>query len=262
MPLTTFDDLFTQAEQREARFYKVSGTVVANAWYTTIHLAGWPAAAALDASVSASGDLVNSGDGYVWGYSYPFGGRIEPGVIRTACLESTVALRGRWVDVLFRLGAIPASAGTTTPATPPTIPLDYPDNELWVWTFVAPTGTLSLNVTYLNEAGVSKSTGAVSLTLSGAVGRMARIPLAAGDRAVTKIVSVVRSGATAGSVTLVVLAPLWRGRVPVANGLVRDGMDQTGLGMIRKDPACMLMVNSDSTASGETDATLFVSSSA
>lgn len=249
MPITTFDDLFTKNSYTRV-ISKNSTTVVAGEWYTTSHLVGTPAPNGL-----ANGDDVFGRDPSPDFLGPQIGAAGSATWLQKVTLESSVALRARLVDVLYLYGSHPATAGTLTPTTPPTISRVYDTNELWVWSATAITGTLSLNVTYKNQAGVSKSTGVVATTLTGALGRMFRIPLAAGDTRITQIESVVRSGATAGSFMLLVLAPVWRGRVPIAGGLVTDGMDRTGLIPVPPNAMFIMMVNADSTASGLTELT-------
>jgi hypothetical protein len=105
-------------------------------------------------------------------------------------------------------------------------------------------------VTYNNQSGTTgRSTGTVATGIN-IVGRMWPLPLQAGDSGVQGVTGVVGSTATAGTFNILVIRPLWTGRVPLAN--FGDLHDYLRVGMPKiTDTACLcIAVNADSTSAG------------
>jgi hypothetical protein len=71
-----------------------------------------------------------------------------------------------------------------------------------------------------------------------------------GDSGLQKIESVVATVATAGTFNLMVLRPLWSGRVTVANGGDVHDLLRTGLVQIFDTSALYALIAADSTATG------------
>lgn len=113
----------------------------------------------------------------------------------------------------------------------------------------ASTGVQGVNISYINQSGVAKTTGVVA-TVAGTVGRLVQIPLASGDTGVQGITGVVGSTATAGTFNILVMRPLWTGRCRTANDGDVHGLDKTGMPVIYSDSALYVAVAADSTARG------------
>ena len=114
----------------------------------------------------------------------------------------------------------------------------------------AAAGVQNVNVTYINQAGTSgRSTGTVA-TAANIVGRMWQLPLQAGDTGVQGVTGVVGSTATAGTFNILVLRPLWSGRVKIANDGDTHGPDRTLMPEVFADSALFMAIAADSTATG------------
>jgi hypothetical protein len=226
-------------------------TSVATGWFSLFDIAGNPGAGVLAGASTAAGivptDLTagcpeikfTTGTGYL--AQFDFG--------------NTVACRMKLFDMLFKAGAYAFNAVTTLAAQPSyssRVPAgtDFTDTQLWIECVTAFTGSLSVAVTYTNQAGVAaKTTGTV---VAGAltVGRMIQLPLQSGDTGVQKIESVTATVATGGTFNVLVLRPLWSGRCRLNNdGDVHD-WGKTGMPIIYPDSALVLAVNADATSTG------------
>jgi len=115
----------------------------------------------------------------------------------------------------------------------------------------AATNNQAVNVTYTNQSGTgSRSTGAVGIGAAPTVGPMWQLPLQAGDTGVQGVTGVVGTVATAGTFNVLVIRPLWTGRVIAANfGDLHDYM-RVGLPRVFDTSALCVCVNADGTSSG------------
>ena len=114
-------------------------------------------------------------------------------------------------------------------------------------------GTLVQNVavTYTNQAGTTgRSTGTVAAPAAMIVGRMMQLPLQAGDTGVQGVTGVVGSVASAGTFNILVMRPLWSGRVRITNDGDTHDLAKTGMPELYADSALLLAVAPDSTATG------------
>lgn len=253
MAITTRDGLVAAQATAQDFQYNKSGarTTIANAWFSMFDLAGTPGAGTLAGSSTAAGvvptdatagcPLINfsTGTGYLSHMDY----------------SNTVACRLRLCDMLFKAGAYAFNAATTLAAQPSyssrIVASDYTGTQIWIECVTAFTGNLSVAVTYTNQSGTTaRTTGTFATGTALTVGRMMQLPLQAGDTGVQKIESVTGTVATVGTFNVLVLRPLWNGRVRVANDQSTDGQDKLGLPIVFSDSALITMINADSTASG------------
>jgi hypothetical protein len=163
--------------------------------------------------------------------------------------------RLRLCDMLYKVGTFPtvnsAQAITTPPSYSGRIPGgDYKGTELWLEAVTAFTTSVPIiTVTYTNQDGTTgKSTGAFTVPVLPTLGRMIQIPLAAGDTGIQKIESVTSSGSSAGTFNLLVLRPLWTGRVAFANYGGVYGPELTGLPIVYDTSALIVQAGPDSAA--------------
>lgn len=253
MAITTLDGYLAAGKQNVAWSKTATRTTVANGWFSLFDIAGQPGAGTLNVGNTANGlvptdatagyPIVSAFTGANTGYL----GRVE--------YASTVACRIALFDRLFVAGAYAFNANTSLASQPPfsaRVPgANYNGLEIWVEQVTAATGNQAVNVTYTdqdNNAGAT--TGAVGIGAAPTLGRCWQLPLAAGDSGVRLVQTVVGSVATVGTFNVMVLRPLWSGRVIAANyGDVRDAI-QNGLPELYADSALYAMVCADGTSSG------------
>lgn len=254
MTITTIDGFVASAKQ-DVTFVRTGlRTTIANAWFSLFDLAGNPGAGTLAGSNTANGVVptdATAGTPLINAFG---GGAI--GQLAQVDFASTVACRLKMFDMLFKAGAYAFNANTTL-ATQPSyssrVPggTDYTNTSIWLEAVTAFTGNPTITVTYTNQAGTTgRSTGAIALGLAPTVGRMMQLPLQAGDSGVQKIESVVMTVATVGTFNVLVLRPLWSGRVPAANGGDVHDLLKTGTPQVFADSALVVACSPDSTSSG------------
>lgn len=263
MAISTLDQLIASAKQRVPIKKQASRTSVANVWFSTIDLAGDPGAGVLAGTSTAAGvvpDDTTAGMPLV----NTFGGGASGHLVGVE-FSSIVASRIMLYDLLFKAGAYAFTAGTTTLAAQPSysarVPsgTDFTNTEIWIEVSTAfVTGTAwQVQITYTNQAGTAARTSIISAAQAAAgltAGKMFQMSLATGDTGVQKIESVIVTNGgtamTAGNFNVLVIRPLWTGRVPLAN--YSDIHDYLRLGMPRvfDTSALQICVNADSTATG------------
>jgi hypothetical protein len=151
--------------------------------------------------------------------------------------------RLRLHDMLFKAGAYNFNDSGITLSAQPSFASrlpggDYKGTELWFEAVTAfATTAPTVTVTYTNQDGVAgQSTGAFLIAAAApAVARLVQIPLAPGDSGIQKIESVTCTGPTAGTFNLLIVRPLWLGRVKQAGDYGPDcthGPDKTGLPIV------------------------------
>lgn len=261
MAISTLDQLIAGTKQVVSWSRLTARTTVANGWFTLFDVAGNPGAGTLSAGNSANGVVptdatagfpkieFSSGLGYIG--SVAFGG----------------SANGRWAlyDRVFHAGTYAYNSGTSNLSSQPSYSArmpggSYVGTQIWieVETAFATGTTWSVTVTYTDQDGnAGASTGALGSTTAANLtkGRMYQLALASGDSGVQKIESVVvtTGGMTAGAFNVVVIRPLWTGRVVFNNDGDTHGFDRTGLPQIFGDSALTFMVSMDSTSSGLID---------
>jgi hypothetical protein len=264
MAITNQDGLIAALATSQAINWQKSGarTMFPTAWMSLFDISGGQGAGVLAGTDTAAGvvptdatpgcPLINNFTGSNTGYL----GSVQYG--------STVACRFRACDMLFKAGSYAFNANVTLASQPSysaRIPGgDYKGTELWLETVTAFSGgNLLVTVTYTNQDGVAgKSTGAVALGFAPTLARMIQLPLAAGDTGIQKIESVVLTGTTAGSLNILVLRPLWHGRIGGTNFGSVDGPDQTDMPILFDSSALVVQMNADSTLSGVSEIRLNV----
>lgn len=253
MAWATLNDFIVSAKQYLSLAKTATRTTVAAAWFTVFDLAGNPGAGTL-AGTSTTAGVVPT-DATAGFPAIDAFGASATGVLAQVDYGSSVACRMKLFDCVFKAGAYAFNAATTLSAQPSYASRmpggSYKDTQIWVECVTAFTGNMSVAVTYTNQDGVTaRTTGTVATGVAPTVGRLIQLPLQAGDTGVQKIESVTATVATVGTFNVLVLRPLWSGRVRVANdGDVHDLL-KTGMPQLFADSALMLAVSADSTSSG------------
>ena len=253
MPITTLDGWVASAKQYISIAKTAARTSVAAAWFSLIDLAGNPGPGVLAGANTANGVVPTSataGCPVINAY-----GAAATGYLSQVDFCCSVACRLKLFDMLFKAGAYAFNAAVTL-ATQPSysarVPggTDFGDTPIWIEFATASTGVQSVAVTYTNQSGVAAKTTGVVVTVAGTVGRLVQLPLAAGDTGVQKIESVTGSVATVGTFNVLVLRPLWTGRVKVANDGDVHGLDKTAMPVVFPNSAIILAMAPDSTTTG------------
>lgn len=253
MSINSLDSYIAAAKQRIQFVKTTSRVTIAAGWFSIFDLAGAPGAGVL-AGVNAASGVVP--DDTVAGYPpvNGFGGGAQ-GYLSKVEFADTVACRISIFDRLFVAGAYAFNAATALagqPAYTARLPsADYKGLQIWAEAVTAFTLNQTWTVTYTNENGVAAhSTGAVGIGAAPTVGRCFQLPLQAGDAGVQMIESVTGLVGSAGTANIMVLRPLWSGRVPLANAGDIHDLLKTGLPQIYDNSALYVMINADSTATG------------
>jgi hypothetical protein len=257
MAIATLDQLIAAAKQRITLQKTASRTTIANAWFSVFELAGNPGAGTLAGTSTTTGVVP---DDTIAGFPSinTFGGGAV-GQLLNVDFGNTVACRVRVYDLLWKGGAYAFNAAVSgqTPASflgriPGGTNADTAGvTEIWVETVTAATGNQTWNVTYNNEAGTTgRTTGAVGIGAAPTLGRCWQLPLQAGDRGVSGITGVAGGTGSAGTANILVLRPLWTGRMKAANdGDLHDYL-RTGQPRVFDTSALVMLINADSTSSG------------
>lgn len=253
MPINSIDGYVAAAKQTINYVKTGTRTTIATGWFSLFDLAGNPGAGVLAGTSTPAGVVpTDATAGSVPINAFGVG---NIGYLSNVDFGSSVASRLRLFDLLFKAGAYSFNANQTLSAQPSfasRVPnLNYSDCQIWLETVTAFTGNLNVTVTYTNQDGVTgRSTGAFVPGLTPTLGRMFQLPLAAGDTGVRTIESVVSTTATAGTFNVLVLRPLWSGRVRLANDGDTHGPLQTGMPVVFDNSCLFLAVAADSTSSG------------
>jgi len=253
MAITTFDGFIASAKQYVSVVKTASRTSIAASWFSIFDLAGNPGAGTL-AGTSTTAGVVPTDATAGCPTITAFGGGAT-GYLAQVDFGSSVACRMKIFDMLWKAGAYTFNANVTLSAQPSYSARmpggSYTDTQIWIEAVTAFTGNLSIAVTYTNQDGTTgRTTGTVATGIAPTLGRMIQLPLQAGDSGVQKIESVVATVSTVGTFNVLVLRPLWSGRVKVANdGDVHD-LAKTGMPVLFADSAITAAVAADSTATG------------
>ena len=268
MSITTLDGYVASQKDNIEWMKSASRTTVANIWFSVFELAGQPGAGTLAGTSTTAGVVPTDAtagcpliDSFAGGAS---------GYLTRVDFSNTVACRIQLYDMLFKAGAYAFNASQTLSAQPSFVARcpDYvggavagKGNEIWIETVTAFTGNQSIAVTYTNESGTTgRTTGTIATGVAPTLGRMLQLPLQAGDSGVQKIESVVSTVSTVGTFNVLVLRPLWSGRVPLAGFSDVHALDKTGMPRVYADSAIIALVRADSTSSGIPDLTLQIAS--
>ena len=250
MTIASLDDYIASVRQRLTYYKSASKSTVATFAFTLFDLAGQPGPGVLSPGNTANGIVPTDA---VEGYP-----KIEAltgtGYLTRVLYSSSVIGNLRLYDKLFVAGAYPKDADVTLASQPSyadRVPnAFYTGLELWIEAVTAHTGIMNVQINYLDQDGNAGDTGVVSLITAHIQGRATRIPLAAGDSGISQIVRVRSTVMTVGTWNVMVLRPLWCGRLTIANDLRVDDLLATGMPQIYADSALYVLADPDSTASG------------
>jgi len=259
MPIATLDGYIGASKYRLTWMKTGTRTLVAAMPYTIFDIAGSPGAGTLNIGNTANGLVpVDSNNGYP---SIPtFGG--QNGYLSRVEFGSSVPCCFDLYDRLFAAGAYAFDANVTL-ASQPSFASRLPNAgiynglQLWIEAVTAFTGVLNIQINYLDQDGNAGDTGVVA-TLALPIGRCCQIPLAAGDSGIQQINRVQGTVATVGTFNVMILRPLWFGRVITANGGDVHDLLRTGFPRIFDNSALYVLLYADSTAVGLPDLTLQV----
>lgn len=267
MPILTLTDLWAAAKQRRGYTRTAARTTVANGWFTLLDLAGNPGAGVLAGTNQTAGVVPTDADAGFPPIDTFAGGAI--GYLQSVEFGNTVGCRIRLFDLLWKGGAYAFNAAQALSAQPSFLGRVPGGNalgcagttEIWAEQVTVATGNQAVNVTYTNEAGTTgRSTGAVGIGAAPTVGRCWQLPLQAGDRGVSRIDNVAGSVATAGTFNVLVLRPLWTGRVRVVNdGDVHDWFRTNGI-TVSDSSALYPLIAADGASSGVPDLAINIAS--
>jgi hypothetical protein len=250
MTITSLDDYIAAVKQNLTYYKSASRTTVAAIPFTIFDLAGNPGAGTLAIGNTANGVVPTD---TVAGYPI-LAALSNTGYFSGIDFSCTIACRITLFDRLFAAGAYAFNADVSLSAQPSyagRVPQAmYSGLQLWVEAVTAFTGNPSFQINYLDQAGSAGDTGVVGSGAALTVGRCFMMPLAAGDNGIQQITRVRGSVATAGTFNVMVLRPLWTGRIPLANGGDVHDMLRTGLPIIYQDSALYPIIYADGTASG------------
>jgi hypothetical protein len=256
MAITTLDGYIASTKECVPVGKTATRTTVANGWFSVFDLAGQPGAGTLAGTSTAAGVVptdVTAG--------YPalasFGGGAS-GYLGRLAYGSTVACRIGLFDRVFVAGAYAFNANTNLSAQPSYAARmpnsNYGGTQLWVEQVTAATGNQAVQVVYANQAGTgTRTTAATGIGAAPTVGRCWQLPLQSGDSGVSRIDNVTGSVATVGTFNVMVLRPLWYGRIVVANYAAIDDLVKVGLPQLFEESALYMMICADSTSSGIAD---------
>lgn len=253
MAIQTLDQWIAAQKQRVTWMKTGTRTLVAAMPYTVFDIAGSPGAGVLAIGNTANGVVPNDG---VAGYPIipTFSG--NDGYLSKIEFGSSVPCCFDLFDRLFAAGAYAYNADVTLSSQPSfasRVPNGiYSGLQLWIEAVTAFTGTLNVIIDYLDQDGNAGSTPQTA-TLALPVGRCYQVPLAAGDNGIQKITRVRGLTATAGTFNVMVLRPLWFGRVITINGGDVHDFLKTGLPLIYENSALYILLYADSTAIGLPD---------
>jgi hypothetical protein len=250
MAIATHDGYVGSAKQFLTWFKTASITAVAAIPFTNFHLAGSPGAGTLAVGNTANGIVPTAALA-----GYPTIAAIAAtGYLGKIDFASSVACRLALYDCLFSAGAYAFNANTTLASQPSyagRVPGgNYQGLELWLEAVTAFTGLQSIQLNYLDQGGAAGDTGVVATGVAPILGRMFRVPLAAGDTGVQQLVQVRSTVATVGTFNVHIMRPLWTGRVNLANGGDTHDYLKTGLNRLYAASALRVVVQPDSTAVG------------
>lgn len=255
MSIVSWDGFLAAAKQRIILQKTASRTSVAAVPFSVFDLAGSPGAGTLAGANTANG-VVPTDATAGCAIINAFAG--SKGYLTRFEYAAPVPMRITLHDMLFKAGAYAFNANTTLASQPSyssRVPngTDYSGTEIWIEAVTAFTGTPSFQINYLDEGGNAGDTGVVSAGAALTVGRMFRMPLAAGDSGVSQITQVRGTVATVGTFNVLVLRPLAAGRVAVANAGDVQGLDRTGMIEVFADSALTLQITADSTATSTSE---------
>lgn len=263
MSIVNFNQYMAAAKQNIPYTKTQTATTVAAQWHTLFDRAGAPGAGSLAIGNTTTGVVPTDATTGCPTIDAFGGGAV--GYLTRVEFSCTVAGRLYLLDRLWHAGSVAANAAaTTTITTPPSyssrvVAADYKGLGIFAEINTAiPNNTCTIYVTYTNSAGTTGRTSGTISIQNFVTGRVAQLPLQAGDAGVQAIESIVvaSTAAASGSFNIIVGRPLWKGRVRSANdGDVHD-LGRTGMVRLFDDSALWVVTAPDSTSSGVPDLVL------
>jgi hypothetical protein len=253
MAITTLDGWIASVKQILTFYKTASRTSVANIPFSVFDQTGNPGAGTIAIGNTANGVVPTDATA-----GYPvinaFSGA-NKGYLSRVNFFNSVASNLMLYDCVFSAGAYVFNADVTLASQPSfsaRVPdgTDYKGLELWIEAATAFTGNQTVQINYLDQDGNAGDTGAIATGVAPILGRMLRIPLAAGDTGIQQITRVRSSVSTVGTFNVHIMRPLWMNRVIAANYGGNDDFTKTGLPELFADSALRLVVVADSTATG------------
>jgi hypothetical protein len=250
MPITSLNGYIAAVKQYLTYNKTASRTSVAAIPFSVFDLAGTPGAGALAVGNTANGIVpTDSLAGYPAITNF-----ITAGYLGKIDYGWTVPGRLHLYDCLFSAGAYVFNADVTLASQPSfaaRVPgTNYNGLELWIEAVTAFTGNQTVQINYLDQDGQAGDTGAIATGIAPIVGRMLRLPLAAGDNGISQLVRVRSSVSTVGTFNVHIMRPLWTGRVKIANDGDTHSFARTGLKPVYSTSALRVVAQPDSTATG------------
>lgn len=262
MAITTLDGYIASAKQYASWAKTATRTTVSTGWFSLFDIAGNPGAGTLAGTSTTAGVVPTDATAGCPALG-AFGGGAT-GYLTQVEFGSSVASRLKMFDMVFKAGAYGFAAGTTTLSSQPSYASrmpggSYGDTQIWIEVSTAFTAgnNWTVAVTYTNQNGTTgRSTGATAaLAAAGlTLGRMYQLPLQAGDTGVQTIESVIvtngTTAMTAGAFNVLVMRPLWSGRIRITNDGDTHDFTETGMPEVFADSALVVAVATDGTGSG------------
>lgn len=252
MAITTLDQYVGAARQRLTWMKTGTRVLVAAMPYTVFDIAGNPGAGTLAIGNTANGVVpTDATTGYpvigTFGGGNGYIGKVDYGSSVACCFDL--------YDRVFAAGAYAIASDTTLASQPSysgrVIGGNYTGLQLWVEGVAVSTGVPNVQINYLDQDGNAGDTGVIATISALPVGRMFQMPLAAGDSGIQQITRVRVSVSTGtGTLNVMVLRPLWFGRVYTANGGDVHDLLRTGFPQIFDTSALYTVLYADSTAVG------------
>lgn len=252
MTISNFDGLLGSAKQYISMMKTASRTTVATGWFSLFELAGNPGAGVL-AGTSTTAGVVPTDTTAGCPVIDAFGGGAT-GYLAQVDFGSSVASRLKIMDMVFKAGAYAFNANTALSAQPSYAGRmpggSYKDTQIWFEAVTAFTGNPTITISYTNQDGTAGRTATIAFGSAPTLGRMFQIPLQSGDTGIQKIDNVTGTVATVGTFNILVLRPLWTGRVKIANDGNVHGPEKTMMPVVFADSALILLAAADGTSSG------------
>lgn len=249
-PISSLDGYIGAVKEVLTWVKTASVTGVAGRCSTVFDQAGQPGAGTLNVGNTANG-LVHTDLTAGYPIISAFGGT---GYVSGIDFSNIVACRIALFDRLFVAGAYTYNTDTTLASQPGfsgRVPNgNYNGLQLWVEAVTAFTLVPAFQIDYLDQDGGAGVTGSIAADTALIIRRCWQMPLAAGDSGIQQVNRVRCITASAGTFNVMILRPLWVGRVPTANaGDVHDFL-RTGLPQIYDTSALYVLIAADSTATG------------
>ncbi len=268
MAILTLNDYIGSAKQIIPHTRTALRTTVANTWFSVFDIDGAPGAGVIAGTSTAAGVVPTDATAGCPPVNFSSG----LGYLATVDFSNSIACRLQLFDMVFKAGAYAYNSGTTSLGSQPSYSgrmpgSSYVGTQIWIEVTTAFTSatTWSVVVTYTDQAGNPTHSTITTGSLAAAAltkGKMLQLALASGDSGVSKIESVVvtTGAAAAGAFNVLVMRPLWSGRVSGANSGDCHGFDRTGLPQVFGDSALVVAVNADSTSTGLIDCAFEIAS--